>query len=806
MTLLSPSVRKILLLGLLVIVAAGSSPALAQWVPVASQRGFGQVLEADDAHFFVADPSPRNAYTPGQVHVYERAKDGSWNENTVLEPEDGEVGDDFGSALAAENGTLVVGYPSDNAAYIFRNDGTDWTRVARIAPTDRASGFGVSVALVRERIFVSATKTDSAGTDGSSITPNRPSPNAVYVFERTNSGDWQQEAFLQSEGLGPDARFGATLLASDERVLVGAPQHQSGVVAAFRRRSGQWAQTQTVSVDDLSDGARFGAALQSANDRIFIGAPGASGAVGNVYGLSRKDQTWTVRNRLSPSQDTSEEAFGSALVYDDGELWVGTPNATNRTGVVYQFERGGNGWTRGRRLASPVPNEGMDFGTTLAKSGSTVAVGLPGDDHGEGTMALYSTSEEKWTANSPIVPSQTNAFTAVTGEDNACSDGNIGRFPCQNVDLKAFLPVSAIGGERGIELNDIWGWTDPKTGTEYALVGRADGTAFVNVSDPNNPVYVGELPKTEGSRVNSWRDIKVYEDHAYVVADNVGDHGMQVFDLTRLRDVAPEEAPVTFGMDAHYDRINSSHNIVINSETGYAYAVGNSAGGETCGGGLHMINIQNPQDPTFAGCLSGQSTGQGGTGGTHDAQCIRYDGPDQEHRGREICVNFNATAISVVDVTNKENPKVLSTTSYPDYGYVHQGWFTGDRRYMYSNDEADEIQGKVDRTRTLVWDMTDLDNPTLVNQLSLSTEASDHNLYVKGDRMYQSNYKSGFRVLDISNPENPEEIGHFDLYPPSSTPGFKGTWSNYPYFESGIIVTSTYDGGFFVLEPSTPEL
>ncbi|PSQ90455.1 MAG: hypothetical protein BRD30_04705, partial [Bacteroidetes bacterium QH_2_63_10] len=288
--------------------------------------------------------------------MYERATDGSWNENTVLEPEDGEVGDDFGSALAAENGTLVVGYPSDNTAYIFRNDGTDWTRVARIAPADRASGFGVSVALAGERIFVSATKTDSAGTDGSSIMPNRPSPNAVYVFERTNSGDWQQEALLQSGGLGPDAHFGATLLASEERVLVGAPQHQSGVVAAFRRRSGQWAQTQTVSVDDLSDGARFGAAFQSANDRIFVGAPGASGAVGSVYALSREDQAWTVRGRLSPSEDTSEEAFGSALVYDDGELWVGAPDAANRTGVVYQFERGGDGWTRVRRLTSPVPD------------------------------------------------------------------------------------------------------------------------------------------------------------------------------------------------------------------------------------------------------------------------------------------------------------------------------------------------------------------------------------------------------------------------------------------------------------------
>lgn len=72
--------------------------------------------------------------------------------------------------------------------------------------------------------------------------------------------------------------------------------------------------------------------------------------------------------------------------------------------------------------------------------------------------------------------------------------------------------------------------------------------------------------------------------------------------------------------------------------------------------------------------------------------------------------------------------------------------------------------------------------------------------------MYESNYKSGLRVLDISNPERPEEGDHFNLLPPSSTPGFKGTWSNYPFFESGIIVTSTFEGGFFVLQYSEPEL
>jgi choice-of-anchor B domain-containing protein len=338
-------------------------------------------------------------------------------------------------------------------------------------------------------------------------------------------------------------------------------------------------------------------------------------------------------------------------------------------------------------------------------------------------------------------------------------------------------------------------------------VGRADGTAFVDVSTPTNPVYVGELLGTEGSRVNSWRDVKVYKDHAFIVADNVGDHGMQVFDLTQLRDVDPAEMPVTFEATAHYDRINSAHNVAINKDTGYAYIVGGSGGGQSCGGALHMVNIQDPTRPTFEGCFSENTqTGAGGTGATHDAQCLLYEGPDSEYRGREICVGFNETAISVVDVTDKDNPTSIATVSYPNYGYVHQGWFTDDQRYMYSNDETDEMQDNINRTRTIVWDMSDLDNPTVANQLLLSEPSSDHNLYVKGDRMYQSNYKSGLRVLDISNPVQPKEVGHFDPFPPSSSPGFEGTWSNYPYFESGIIVTSTYEGGLFILEPSKPEL
>ena len=361
----------------------------------------------------------------------------------------------------------------------------------------------------------------------------------------------------------------------------------------------------------------------------------------------------------------------------------------------------------------------------------------------------------------------------------------------------SFLPISALGGDRGVQLNDMWGWTDEDTGKNYALVGRNNGTSFVDVTDPLNPVYIGDLPMTEGSRANVWRDMKVYSDHVFVVADNAGAHGVQVMDLTRLREFDGE--PIIFDEDAIYRNVNSVHNIVINEQTGFAFAVGSSGGGETCGGGLHMINIQEPTNPTFAGCFADPSTGRSGTGYSHDAQCVIYEGPDEEHQGQEVCFGSNETAISIADVTDKENPIALSTGSYPDHAYVHQGWLTEDQRYFFQNDELDEISGNVEQTRTLIWDVSDLDDPLFVDEFFVPNPSSDHNLYIEGNTMYQSNYASGLQVIDITNPEAPQRVGYFDTHPfVEDAPGFPGTWSNFPYFDDIVLMTSSNEGLFIL--------
>ena len=198
--------------------------------------------------------------------------------------------------------------------------------------------------------------------------------------------------------------------------------------------------------------------------------------------------------------------------------------------------------------------------------------------------------------------------------------------------------------------NDNWGWQDPATGRQYALVGMTDRASFVDMSDPLNPRVVGILPMPETANGSAWRDIKTYENHAFIVSDGAGAHGMQVFDLTRLRDVTGD--PVVFEADAHYTQIASAHNIVINEDTGFAFSVGSSSGGETCGGGLHIIDVREPKNPTFAGCFSDPQTGRASTGYTHDAQCVTYSGPDADYQGREICFGANETALSIADVTD----------------------------------------------------------------------------------------------------------------------------------------------------------
>jgi choice-of-anchor B domain-containing protein len=438
------------------------------------------------------------------------------------------------------------------------------------------------------------------------------------------------------------------------------------------------------------------------------------------------------------------------------------------------------------------------FGFVVAAKGTVAVVAIPGQDFQEGGVALFSKSTAGWKLANRLT-GDVVSLTAITGSKRECTSGKVSMFDCDQVDLMSFLPVKDIGGRRGMELNDIWGYTDPQTGHEYALVGRLDGTAFVDITDPSHPRYLGDLPKTSTSPASIWRDIKTYKHYAFIVADGAREHGMQVFDLDRLRRPGPK--PVSFTEDAHYSNIHSAHNIVVDTTTGYAYLVGGSGGGEMCGGGLHMVDIREPLSPKFAGCFADSTTGRSSTGYTHDAQCVIYHGPQAKYHDREICFDFSETAIGIADVTDKSHPVALSHQSYPNVGYTHQGWLTADQKYVYADDELDEMEGLVPGTRTLIWDVSDLENPVLAGEYVSPNHAIDHNLFVVGDRVYESNYLSGLRVLDITDRLHPKPAGFFDTVPVGpDEPEFGGSWGNYPFYGSGMVAVTSMKEGLFVLK------
>jgi len=364
-----------------------------------------------------------------------------------------------------------------------------------------------------------------------------------------------------------------------------------------------------------------------------------------------------------------------------------------------------------------------------------------------------------------------------------------GPFPSQNINMLSHLPLADIGGDgSGIRGNDIWGWTDSMTGNEYALYGRTDGTAFIDVTDPVNPTYLGILPTHTG--VAAWRDMKVYSDHMYVVSDINGSHGMQVFDLTQLRGLAGP--PVVFSETNHYAGFGRAHNIAINEDSGFAYVVGTN----TYGGGLHFIDLSNPASPVAAG-------GYSGDGYTHDTQVVNYIGPDSDYSGAELAFSSNEDTLTITDVSSKLAPSLVSRTGYAGSSYTHQGWLTEDHRYFLANDELDERDGIVSTTVTHMWDLLDLDNPLYMGTYDHGTTSIDHNLYIKDRVAYEGNYTTGMRVVDASEigAGTLETIAWIDTHPATdSNTSFNGVWSVYPFFDSGNILINDRNEGLIVVE------
>ena len=371
-----------------------------------------------------------------------------------------------------------------------------------------------------------------------------------------------------------------------------------------------------------------------------------------------------------------------------------------------------------------------------------------------------------------------------------CQGGFADVYPCRDVDLKSFVPLgelSPVPDDRG---RGLWGWTDSQTGREYAIVPLATGTSFVDISDPASPRVLGYLPGATSRASN--REVTVYQNHAFIVADGSAaeGHGIQIFDLTQLRSV--ERPPARFTATARFTGVGRVHTLFINTETGFAFANGS----DQCSGAIYILDVRDPRRPRRAGCY----IPFGEPRYVHDIQCVVYHGPDSRFAGRELCFASNVTNLLIVDVTDKGTPVIVSRTGYSGAAYTHQGWLTEDHRYFLMDDEGDEVSSRF-KTRTYLWDLSDLVTPRQFASHSAATDAIDHNQYVRDGFVYQANYRAGLRILDLGGIGRGalNEVAWFDIVPEGDEAAFSGAWNVYPYFPSRNLIVSGIEQGLYIL-------
>ena len=371
------------------------------------------------------------------------------------------------------------------------------------------------------------------------------------------------------------------------------------------------------------------------------------------------------------------------------------------------------------------------------------------------------------------------------GKKGDASGGVAGTFTSSGIQLKSWLPLNTLSAGAQ-NANSCWGHVAPD-GKEYAIIGLYDGTAFVDITNP----AAATLKAFVAGPASLWRDMRTHLGYCYAASE--GGSGIQVINITRL---AEGLAPIVATVTTPTTTTTSTHTLAVDNASGFLYRAGGGSNG------LRMYDLRTtPASPVYVGQWSDIYI--------HECQVKTYtSGP---YIGKQIafcCGGANGgyanTGLYIVDVTNKAAPVQIGFAAYPGGKFCHQGWLDENSQYFYINDELDEGD-TVSLTTTIVIDVSNLGNPVFVNRFDNGNTAIGHNLFVKGNLLYEANYRSGFRVFDLSvNPTDPPEIAYFDTYPGSDSANFNGLWTVWPFFPSGTVIGSDIERGLFVwtVEPT----
>lgn len=313
---------------------------------------------------------------------------------------------------------------------------------------------------------------------------------------------------------------------------------------------------------------------------------------------------------------------------------------------------------------------------------------------------------------------------------------------------------------------DVWGWDGPD-GTEYAIMGVAEGLAFVNVT-ARQVVQIVNGPTTGCSNIR-WRDIKTYRNYCYAVSECSGvREGVMIIDMQFLPD------SVHFVKSWNTGGQNTSHNLNIDTARGFAYTVGKG------GSRFRVIDLSFPENPVHVNWVFVPNL--------HDIYA-RND--------TVWAAEGTAHTFSIWDMTDKMAPQMIARIGIPANGYAHNIWASDIAPIMVTTEETAFH-------RTKIWDVSDYDNIQMLSSYAAPSELA-HNAHIVDDILLLSHYESGVVAVDISDPAHPVELDQFDTWRQSEDPNFNGNWGIYPHTKSGLVYASNLDGKLFILSTTVPE-
>ncbi len=327
--------------------------------------------------------------------------------------------------------------------------------------------------------------------------------------------------------------------------------------------------------------------------------------------------------------------------------------------------------------------------------------------------------------------------------------------------------------EHGNGYSALWGYAGPN-GREYAILGCNTGTAFYDITDTAN---IHEVDFVTGV-TSGWREMKVFSSYAYVVSEGTN---------SKLQIIALQYLPDSVSLVATYSYSGYDHTHSISQSGPYLYLHGgNNTFGGTDPGGETILDITNPQSPVKRGSWSNFYV--------HDSRILN----DTIY----ACNIYNPPgSISVINAANKDNLVTIGSWVNNPNPFPHNCAIPNDRRYIFTTDETQSPNGKLK-----VWNKSNLANVTLVTswQPTGITTAIVHNVEIYNNLAVVAHYTAGIRILNITDPTNPQEIAWYDTYPTNNSANFAGCWGVFMFPSSGKIIGSNIAEGLFVIKIGNP--